>query len=421
MSEAFYPDILGQLAEERLTVDDVLHCAFGVFPGATTIGQPFEGLLLLQSLIDQPLGLQLSFRTPPVDPAGNLLNVFTPKPRLALTLPGGECGLLHIPLTPELPTQAGSDIPLLSRVQVQKPERFRAVRPLSGGPPPSILAISPFRITVLRDVGFLARVENGGHLCATFDVLPGHVPFQGSIPAPRYETLWATADLARQQEQARAMAPEALRYAKLMNRRILYEILLSHTQEVFGEAGLPLHPGEAIFITKLLTYAMADGLDLESGFALIESRWFERLCWLMAYNPPIVEDQERLIKALYPDALHDAVRLGLHMVAVTTRADLGDMDEQARYASNIVAAIQGHAPLSLEHVYLPLVMAGIIVIVQITAQGENPWHSLDQLQEARSGRISLAGATLRDIFDLLDHLIARSERLLNDMRIMRDN
>ncbi len=69
--QSSYPDILGQLAGERLTVDGVLQCALGIFPTTTALDRPVEVLLLLQNLTDRRLPLAITVETPRYDAAGD--------------------------------------------------------------------------------------------------------------------------------------------------------------------------------------------------------------------------------------------------------------------------------------------------------------------------------------------------------------
>lgn len=420
MSQQYYPDMLGVLATEHLLVDDVLQCALGLFPQSTVVGQPIEALLLLQSLIDQPLPVQLTIKAPPRDTHGNLLNVFTPRPRFAFNLPAGETGLLHVPVVPELPTEPGSGYPIYVHVAVQKPDRFGRVRPLSGGPPPSLLAISPFRVTVLRDVHFVAQSAESNWLGVTFDVLTGRFPPRAEPPAPRYEALWTVRELAQERARTQEVAGEALRFARGLTRTNVYAPLLQRTRDVFGDAGLPLHPGEILFITKLLTYVMEDGLELEQGASLVQSFWFQRLCGLMASDPTVLDNVDQLIKLLYSAVVQDAVLLGFKMVTHNTGVEFGDEDEQNGYAARVVGVVEGRLPASLEHIYVPLAMAGTMLVAQMTIGQENPWQSLAALQEARDGRTALAGGALREVFDILNQMIAKAEQHLHEMRISRE-
>ena len=420
MSEqANYPDILGMLSDERLTIGEVLQCVLGVFPPTTALEKPIEVLLLLQNLTNQPLPLRLTIRTPTHDSHGNLVNFFTPKPRLAMSLAAGECGLLHIPITPQLPTQPGTGYPVRVQIDVQPPDAFLRVRSLEGGEEPNLLAISPFRIAVLREIAFSAQSPAEHQLEVTFEVLPGRFPPHDEVTPPRYEALWTMREMEAGEEQAKASAGEALSFAKTLSTNTLYPVLLERTRIAFGDAGMPLHPGEMIFISKILTYVMEEGLELEQGFSLAESHWFKRLCRLMADDSSVINNLDHLIRLVYTAAVQDAAALGFTMVSFDTGADFGDELERMDYASRLVAALEGRAPLSLEHIYVPLVMAGVLVHARVTIPDENLWDSLDDIVEARDGRISLAGAAFAEVFTILNTLIERAERLLTETRVPR--
>jgi hypothetical protein len=415
-----YPDVLGVITHERLTLYEALHAAIGIFPASTVLDQPVEALLLLQNLLDQPLRLQLSLRSPTHDPKGNLINIFTPKPRLSIVLPGGDCGLLHIPLIPQLPTPPGEHYRVGVHITLEKPDIFHQVRSLGSGSPPNLLSISPVRLSVLREIEFKAQTSSEAQLCATFNLLPGHLPPRAEVPVTRYEALWTVRDLQHEQEQMKAVAAEALRFAKSLDRGLIFGPLFTRTKDIFGDAGIPLHPGETMFITKALTYVMEDGLELEQGFSLAEGYWFRRLCGLMIREPDVIKNPDRLLNLLYTAVVQDAVMLGFSMVGHDTRVDFGDLDERTAYMSKVTAALEGRVPLALEYLYVPLILAGVILNARMIVARENPWHSLEALVEARNGRIRLAGLGLREVFDILDGLIERSERLLWEMRVPKD-
>ena len=414
-----YPDILGELADERLTIGEVVQCALGVFPDRVALGQPLEALLLLQNLTNQPLPLELAVRSSSRDAAGNLANFLTPKPRIALALPGGEVALMHIPITAQLPTLPSADYAVRIQIKARKPDTLLRVRPLIGGQPPSLLAISPFRLAVLRDIAFKAKEVGPDQLEALFAVLKGRFPPPEREPKPRYEALWTLRDYEQEEEQVQAIAGEAMGFARTLGRHNVYAPLVNHTQEFFAGAGMPLHPGEAVFIAKVLTYVMEDGLDLEEGFSRADSHWFRRLRGLMVQDRDVIHHTDRLLRLLYTAIVQDAALLGFIMVTHVTRVNFGDDQERADYASRLVAALEGRMPVALEHVYVPLALAGTLLLARMTSQGENPWESLDDLIEARDGRISLAGSAFREVFDILNQLIEKAERLLTELRIPR--
>ncbi|MBN1681789.1 MAG: hypothetical protein JW966_16030 [Anaerolineae bacterium] len=420
MVNYFYPDILGTLSDDRLTIEDVMQCALGIFPAATALGQPAEALLLLQNLTDQPLDVQMAVQLPQHDRGGNLVNIFTPKPRLKITLPAAEIGILHIPVTPHPPTQLGATYDLSIDLTVEKPDRLNLVRPPSGGHQPNLLSISPFRLAVLRDITFSAKSRHTNQINVSFDVLSGRFPPRSDEPMPRYEALWTISNLEQEEAKAQEMAGEALRFAHSLTRQNAFEPLLQRTKDVFGDGGMPLHPGEAMFISKVLTYVIEDGLDLEPGFSLVDGNWFKRLCWLMAHTPDALNNTDHLINLLYSAVMRDAVMVGFWMVGQDTKADFGDEQERLSFTNRLIAAVEGRRPFALEHVYVPLVMSGTLMTARMAVTGENPWHSLNLLREARNGRVRLADASFQEVFDILDRLMNRAERLLREMQIPRE-
>ncbi len=415
-----YPDILGQLSGERLTVGDLLQGALGVFPPTTALDQTVEVLFLLQNMTNRPLSLRLIVRTPARDSTGSLANFFTPRPRLALTLPPAECGLVHIPITPQLPTRPGEGYLIQVAVEATPPDRYQAVRLAAGGAPPSLLALSPFRVAVLRDIHFTAREIAPNQLAVALDVLAGRFPPRSETPQPRYEALWTLHDLRQEAQQVEATAAEARKVARALSPALLYVPLLEHTNAVFGEAGMPLHPGEALFITRALMYVLQEGLDLEQGFSREQSAWFKRLCRLLVAKPEAVHAIDQLISLLYTAVIYDTVLLGFHVVAGQANADFGDKTEQGDYTARLVAALEGRTTLRLEHVYVPLVLAGVALHGRVMLPGEKLWQSLAQVQQARDGRIKLAGAEFAEVFELLNTLIEQARHLLTSLRVPRD-
>jgi hypothetical protein len=281
-------------------------------------------------------------------------------------------------------------------------------------------AISPFRMAVLRDVNFAATQHGNDCLGVTFDILSGQMPLSSSEPKPHYEALWTMNNLEQELEKIRSMSREALRFANSFTREQIHTPLLKHTKDIFGDVGMPLHPGEALFITKMLTYVLEDGLSLEAGFSLEGSRWFQQLCRLIAYNPSATQNLEALLKLLYNDVVYDAVMLGFSMVDHDAKIDFGSEAERADHASKIVAALGGQIPMGLEHMYVPLILAGAILAPRLTVVSENPWHSLASLKEARDGRNSLAGTVFQEVFDILNNVIAKTERFLWETKVPRN-
>jgi hypothetical protein len=108
------------------------------------------------------------------------------------------------------------------------------------------------------------------------------------------------------------------------------------------------------------------------------------------------------------------------MLTHDMKLDFGDKREQTSYANKVVAGLESRQTLSLEHVYVPLVMAGVLLAARVTMPGQNPWRSVTALKEARNARIKQADGGMREVFDILDMLIEKTERMLWEMRIPRE-
>ncbi|WP_162909234.1 hypothetical protein [Aggregatilinea lenta] len=416
MNAPSLPDIFTVLTDERATVGGIVQAALGVFPTVTILGRPVEGLLLLQNLVDQALTVHVTVHLPEQDLHGARLHLSTPRPRLTVVLPPAEVGLLHLPVTPQPDSPTSDGYRFGVEIDVLPPARYESLRPLYGGEKPSLLAISPFRAEVLRGIGFTARTDARGHLSVPFGVLTTSASPLQDAPEPRYEPLWTIRDFKQELARTKEIAGEALTYIRNLSPEQLFPVLLVHTRQAFGHAGMPLHLGEAMAITRVLVHVMTSYTEQQTRI-LAHMRWFQQLCWLMAHQPDATKTPDRLVQALYPNAVHDAALAGFRLVAARIQVNFGGGAEQHDYVQQLIAGLTGRLPLGLEHVYVPLVMAGTALLTTIQGSGENPWTSLELLEEARDGRIRLADTGFNEVFDLLNQLIAQAEADLYAQRL----
>jgi hypothetical protein len=181
---------------------------------------------------------------------------------------------------------------------------------------------------------------------------------------------------------------------------------------------MPLHPAESAMMAKTLTYIMEDGLDTEPGFSLKDSRWFQQLVGLIP-NQSLMNDLDRLLTGLFPALLYDSVLVGLNMVQTVSGDNLGSPEEQINYATEVVTAVEGSTPVDLGHVYLPLVLAGMLLNYRIRELHENPWNTLSDIQQAWQGRLRLADTSFEWISKVLADYVRRGEHALEESGIAR--
>jgi len=417
-----YPDVLGTITGGKRHELETVQCALGVYPVGSAVGQPFEILLLLQSLIDKPQEVVLAVRLPSKDTHGNRLSFLLPRKQVKVRLAAGEVGLMHVPVVAQPPTPPATGYPVMAKVVAQPAEKqYELIRPRGAGRPPSALSVSPFRLDVLREVLFSGE-GRGGDLRCRFDVIPGQVKLGLPKVDAKYEALWTAEDFSLEQGRIEASISQAEAISYEFTTANIFQLLEEATAEHYAAAGLPLHPGETLFITKAITYIFEDAYQYEQDFDLYDARWFQWLCSLLVQNEDAaLEDKGKLAAGeLYFGGLYDAVRVGLSVVRTTAGREYGSQEEQRAYAEKVVQAVQGNLPMDLSYAYLPLIMAGLQLHMRIKLRYENLWDSLALLEEAVAGRRRLAAGRNNPIFETLDVLLERAREMLIRERVPRE-
>ncbi len=421
--EPLYPDVLGSITGGTRISMDKLQCALGIFPTQTYMNQPVEVILILQNMVDQPMQIKVHLQLPSQDKKGHPVVIDTDKKTLALSMRPGEVGVLRIPIIPLPPTQAGTGFPVRVAVRYRTPNEGTPVRPPAGGAPPSVLSISSFKLQALREVAFSAHMwnESAEIITTYFDIAPRRTPPTGQDLQPKYESLWTMQEMVEERELVQAKLEDAQRVASSLTRNTVYIPMMMAVEEHFAERGMPLHPGEMRAIAKMMTYTMDEGLELEPGFSMEDSRWFITLCQVLAHNPDLehIDRGELVTTYLFEAALYDAILLGFSTIDPKVKEDLGDMGERLNYANRVLAWFAGEGEPDPSYIYLPLAMGGVVVNMLVAAKDENPWLVVDQLTEANRGRARLASGEVATIFKVMDSLLNQAEDALRRARVNR--
>ncbi len=429
MSDALiYPDVIGSIAGRKRFVTEELQFAVGIFPKQAFINQPIELVILLQSRLNIGQQVRINLGLPNQDKQGNPLLVEASKNQLNMKLGPGEAGVLRVPIVAHPPTPPNVGYPIRIQIRSKVDERqtgkLRQVRPPDGGPPPSVLTVSPFRLQVFKDIDFLQR-ETGplrDYVVMTFDLAPKTLPQTPTNLAPRYEKLWEEPHIHEEQKLVRARLEDARRIGLGMGHPISYWALLDATNERFEERGLPLHPGEAKAIAKMLAYTVDDAPELETNINAEETRWFRTLCQVLAHDDSVLnmERADLLAKYCYDAIVYDAVLYAFNILQQRVSENLGNNAERHQYANTVTSWLAGSGDYDLNYIYLPLAMGGFLVnrIVKIASQ-ENPWDLLEELDEAYQGRIRLASSEEVIVFDMLETLLSDAVRTLKRQRVER--
>lgn len=419
-----YPDVLGAITGgQRVNMED-LECALGVFPRRAYINQPFEVLIVLQSMIDVPAQVKIGVRVPTKDRDGNVAIIEVAKSTVNVTLEAGEVGVLRLPIVVRPPTKPSKDFPIRIAIRYRASEDRHAVRPPGGGVPPSVLAVSQYKLQVLQEVEYISHKWNESTEIMTvyFDLVPKNMPNTPQNLKPRYETLWTHHAMKEETKLARTYYKEALQIAQSASDGSAYVWMLDAVEERFAKRDMPLHPGEAKAIAKIMSYTVDGALTREPDLRVEETRWFKGLCTVLARNPDLLyENRNELIsKHVFEGVMYEATLLAFRILKSRVKENLGTRDEQFAYADRLLTWFAGHGDADLSYVYLPLVLCGVVVSRWVrTTIAESPWDIIDELIEAYHGRARLITGATDTVFDMLDEILEQQQRTLRSQRIER--
>lgn len=421
--EPAYPDVLGAISPTRITYD-VFQAAVGLSPRQVYLNQPFEIVAVLQSLIDQPLALRLNLRLPDRDPAGAPLVFAAPQREFTCSLGPGEVTLVRLPVAPIPPSQPGRGRSLSLSLQAKSPRRYTSVRPATGGAPPSVVTLSPFRLLALRDVQYVAAPIGAFHdtVWLSFDLNRRALPTEPTGLEARSEPLWTQANYPAERRAVAGSVEAARVLATTFTPAEILEPLFIHISDSYAVRGLALHPGEALAIAKLLTFAIDANNALDTtAIPLEQLHWFQSLCQLLAAQPAAADWSPTALVTgpLFEAILHDAILVGFARLQARLTIKLGNKHERRRYAHKLLGWVTGQIEPDLSYAYLPLVLAGVTVNAQVVLHDENPWEVLDSVREAARGRVDLARRSAREVIDLLDPLLIGAEDDLRRARFVR--
>ncbi|HYO88340.1 MAG TPA: hypothetical protein VER79_06805, partial [Candidatus Limnocylindrales bacterium] len=406
------------------TTYDTFQAAVGLFPRQVFLNQPFEVVIILQSLIDQPQEIRFALQLPAQDADGQSVVFEAPRRSAALQLGAGEVTAVRLPAAPVPPTHPAAGLPLSVTFQVRPPRHYKILRTATGGAPPTAITVSPFKLLVLRDVNYAAAPVGAAHetVPLALDINGRSLPAAPAALEAHVEPLWTQAQYPAERSAVAERVDEARILTTTLTHHSILEPFFDRVADSFAARGLPLHPGEALAIAKMLTYTVDSGNTIDEGAAPLERlRWFQSLCQLLAADPAAAHmpPGDLVTGPLFEAALYDAVLLGFMLVRSRVKTNLGDRQERSAYANKLLGWFTGQSEPDQTYIYLPLVLGGVSVNAVVMSRDENPWDLLDAVGEAARGRVRLASRDVREVFGLLDKLIERGSDDLRRERILR--
>jgi hypothetical protein len=365
-------------------------------------GEPALLRAWLQSCWDVPTVVSLSIDLP-IEPAPWLTVI---QERTDVPLETGEVGEVTIPIATSPDTAPGE---YAVRVSLGTKQEMRGLyvrgqkkQGLLGN---SLLSFATgMSLAATLGLGYTARTQK-----EQAPLLKVDGPAQRGQEldlTPTYRSHWTVADLAIQGKARHYVNDQRLYLLPKLKREALYRVFLEESRERLLDAGIELEIGEAIFLAKALTFAVE--------YFLKRPAWQDAIlvpAYALAYRYDLeMDDPVFLIaRADYARIARLAISLSFGLLRQLLKMDLWTLEEQMAVADLGADRVERGGALSVEFLYLPLLLGGIIVAQQVEMPGEDLQQSVDLLDQARQERGSEL-AENPELVSTLDRLlqIARS-------------
>ena len=398
-----YPDALGDIVEARQRFDiNGVHYLLSLEPATVSPGEPALLRAWLQSCWDVPTVVSLTIDLP-VEPAPWMTVI---QRRTDVPLETGEVGEVTIPIATSPDTSPG-EYTVLVTLGTKQEMRGLYVR---GQKKQGLLGDSLLTFTTgmglaaTLGLGYKARTQAEQPL-----LLKVHGAAQrGQEPdlTPTYRSHWTVADLAIQGKARHYVNDQRLYLLPKLTREALYRVFLEESRERLLDAGIELQVGEAIFLAKVLTFAVE--------YFLKRPAWQDAVlvpAYALAYRYQLeMDDPVFLIaRADYARVTRLAISLSFGLLRQLLKRDAWTLEEQMAVADLVADRVERGGTLSVEFLYLPLLLGGLIVAQQVEMPGEDLKESLELVDQARQERRSelAENPELVKIFDRITK-IARS-------------
>lgn len=418
-----FPDVLGYITRgERFHFDNI-QVAATALPMTVKAGKIFRLVVLIQNMIDSPVTLMISLALP-ADSAGKKGKFSANTMRLEVGLQPAEVGLVLLPVGSMGDTTSGAVKFAINISDVKASRRGAAIRAPEGGSALYADGLSPDKRKLFDNFAKQSYVGGKKGLFTSTITLTPTVNFQQSGMTEQntikaeYRSIWLPADFRENPVilLERFKTPLTQSVLPSLERSQILAPLVKQTGTRFKQAGYELTEIEAKLIgramTNVLEYActgrLAYGvsypprteyqvLPLIKPVSLgkkvdIKLHWLIALLNAMSQDINVIKTAWKLTLQnwFYDALLRDTLTWGFDMVEQSTGIDLGTPEELEEHAmqrfekfQNALNGVPDAEKLTIEDIYLPLVMAGLAVYDKVAPADE----SIDTLQPALRGML----------------------------------
>lgn len=435
-TSANFPDILSFITGGDRCNVGVVQLALAVRPRVVRAGRPFEALLLVQNAADVDVDLVVSLQVPETDARRQKGRFISKRSRIVVGLHPAEVGYVALPLSCLADTAVSDDYHLGMEVTVKPLKKSARVRSAGGGGAFEANSLRPEtrqQLEELRALRFSSAKRFGLRdvLEAPFSVLPGKVGQLTDLSAG-WVSLWTLADMVDTRALlARYGATLAEQALPLLGRAHSYAPLLAATNARFTAAGCPLHALEAMYVTKMLVRVLEMALPQDNVFDYLANpeynvaltvrkgapadgsepalpRWGVKMLRTVSQDAQAAaRPAAALAQLMYADLLHDAIIYSFAVVKTATGEEMDTDEEIAQYAGQTIALLESGG-VDVLRVYMPLVLAGIVLYDRVVLPNDDLGEQLVQMGDVLAAHESQHTANSDLVFTMARQLINRS-------------
>jgi len=407
MTQREYPDVLGDYVGggERWEARGV-QFVWRLQPQPVAPGDVTWLLMPMQSEWDVPITLTVHLELPRGRTKESRDPFFQTQRDTEIPLERLEVGELRLPIRvhPETPPGRHTLAVLLRGAPTQRGARVR--------PKKKTGQVDPEAFPFVEGLG-LAQTLGVDYHCETRqrfrdtievaeDVERGTGPLDDLTPI--FASYWTAEDCNLQmaaQREANDRRPHLIRELAPQG---LFALLLDETRHRFDDTGLPLRIGEALIITKALTFTVQHFLsepERQDGLLtpLLQAG--------QAAGASTMDPKELLCQVGFPRLVRLAVALNFSLLRRALEQDPWSLVEQRAVVDLLGKRMATPGPLGAEFVYIPLVLGGLLLNRTVVMPGEDPGQTLSLARKAVVAR-GKELAVVPELPPLLEQMLAQA-------------
>ncbi len=383
------PEILGEYIDAPLRYEvNGLQYTVQTDPPKITPGEEANLCFYFQNMMNAPLAVEVKVRPPTVGRFRMHPVLQFEKDIYTQTLQEAEVGIFTIPFAVASVTPGSHTIELEIKTAHDKDaKRIRA--PKKQDPMSALPLKRRAGLGLVPIIGCSYNVQSGKKIKVPVSIKNAPAAETPSdVLKASYSKLWDR-DLGYLQLQAQQEINKnrAIILNDLNNVEALFAALYAETQQRFADVGLPLRIGEAIALGKLLVYVchmfLKDG-KLQDG--LLVPIWERAI-----FNNYDTSDIRQTFRDIgYKHILRLTLAISFEMLARAAGNDLPwSRQECDGVTEYIVDALEDGLPMEEDFLYIPLVMAGTLLLKQVRLPGEDVAQTIQLVKQAHDARTQL--------------------------------